>query len=85
MIIGLGFITWFTFVLLFTPRIDYRVTVPLRCDSDEFVHVIQSTCQAAIHVENRVEDPGHLDRCWLPVDVKRDVREATIRGEIRAA
>src|SRR5215216_2161133 len=55
MIIGLGFITWFTFVLLFTPRIDYRVTVPLRCDSDAFVHVIQSTCQAAIHVENRVE------------------------------
>ena len=55
MIIGLGFITWFTLVLLFTPRIDYRVTVPLRPDSDEFVHVIQSTCQAAIHFENRVE------------------------------
>jgi oligopeptide/dipeptide ABC transporter ATP-binding protein len=36
-------------------------------------------------LENRVEDPGHLDRCWLPVDVKRDVREATISGEIRAA
>ncbi len=23
-------------------------------------------------LENRVEDPGHLDRCWLPVEVKRD-------------
>ena len=36
-------------------------------------------------LENRVEDPGHFDRCWLPVEVKRDVREATISGEIRAA
>ena len=36
-------------------------------------------------LENRVEDPGHLDRCWLPVEVKRDVRDATIHGEIRAA
>jgi oligopeptide/dipeptide ABC transporter ATP-binding protein len=36
-------------------------------------------------LENRVEDPGHLDRCWLPVEVKRDVRDETISGEIRAA
>ena len=54
-ILGLAFITWFTLVLLFTPRIDYHVTVPLRPDSDDFVHVIQSTCQAAIHHRNRVE------------------------------
>src|SRR5688572_10110720 len=55
MFLGLGFITWLTLVILFTPRIDYRVTVPLRPDSDEFVHVMQSTCQAAIHHRNRVE------------------------------
>jgi oligopeptide/dipeptide ABC transporter ATP-binding protein len=36
-------------------------------------------------LENRVEDPGHLDRCWLPVEVKRSVREATISGETQAA
>jgi peptide/nickel transport system ATP-binding protein len=35
-------------------------------------------------LENRVEDPGHLDRCWLTVEQKRDVREATIRGEMVA-
>jgi peptide/nickel transport system ATP-binding protein len=36
-------------------------------------------------LENRVEEPGHLDRCWLPVEVKRSVRDATISGETRAA
>ena len=54
-ILGLAFLTWFTLVLLFTPRIDYHVTVPLRPDSDEFVRVIQATCQAAIHYGNRCE------------------------------
>ena len=34
---------------------------------------------------NRVDEPGHLDRCWLSVDEKRSVREATIRGEVTAA
>jgi cardiolipin synthase len=53
--IGLGFVAWLTLVLLFTPRIDYHVTVPLRPDSDDFVRVIQSACQAAIHHGNRVE------------------------------
>jgi oligopeptide/dipeptide ABC transporter ATP-binding protein len=36
-------------------------------------------------LENRVEDPGHLDRCWLTVEEKRELREPTISGEIRAA
>ena len=54
-IIGIGFILWFALVLLFTPRIDYHVTTPLRPDSDEFLHVIQSTCQAPVHHHNRVE------------------------------
>lgn len=48
-------VAWFLVVVLFTPRIDYRVTIPLRPDSDEFLHVIQSTCQASIHYGNRVE------------------------------
>jgi cardiolipin synthase len=53
--IGAGFVAWLVLVLLFTPRIDYRVTVPLRPDSDDFVRVIQSTCQAAIHYRNTVD------------------------------
>ena len=32
-------------------------------------------------LENRVEVPGHLDRCWLEVDTKRSLRDATIRGD----
>ena len=54
-IIGIGFIVWFALVLLFTPRIDYHVATPLRPDSDEFVRVIQSACQAALHRGNRVQ------------------------------
>ena len=48
-------LVWFLFVTLFTPRIDYRVDVPLRPDSDEFLHVIQATCQAAIQHDNAIE------------------------------
>jgi cardiolipin synthase len=54
-IVGFAFITWLVLVLLFTPRIDYHVTNPLRPDSDDFLHVIQSTCQAPIHFHNKVE------------------------------
>jgi oligopeptide/dipeptide ABC transporter ATP-binding protein len=36
-------------------------------------------------LRNRVEEPRHLDRCWLSVDEKRDLREATIKGEEAAA
>jgi cardiolipin synthase len=54
-IIAVGFITWFVLVLFFTPRIDYNVSHPIRPDSDEFLYVIQSTCQAPVHYNNRVE------------------------------
>ena len=54
-IIGMGFIAWLALVLLFTPRIDYHVTTPIRPDGDDFLHVIQATCQAAIHFSNKVE------------------------------
>ena len=54
-IIGLAFVVWLVLVILFTPRIDYHVTIPLRPDSDDFLHVIQSTCQTAVHQGNRVE------------------------------
>ena len=34
---------------------------------------------------NRVEERGHLDRCWLSVEEKRVLRESTIAGEERVA
>jgi oligopeptide/dipeptide ABC transporter ATP-binding protein len=34
---------------------------------------------------NRVEERGHLDRCWLSVEEKRSRREQTISGEVRVA
>src|SRR6185503_801215 len=54
-LIGMAFIVWLALVILFTPRIDYRVNTPIRPDSDEFRYVIQSTCQATIHYQNKVE------------------------------
>jgi peptide/nickel transport system ATP-binding protein len=35
-------------------------------------------CMEEPQLENRVEAPGHLDRCWLDVEFKRDHRDATI-------
>ncbi|HKC56207.1 MAG TPA: phospholipase D-like domain-containing protein [Vicinamibacterales bacterium] len=54
-IIAVGFLTWFVLVLFFTPRIDYKVSHPIRPDSDEFLHVIESTCQVVIHRGNKVD------------------------------
>ena len=55
MLIGLGFVVWFVLVVLFTPRIDYRVTIPLRPDGEDFIRVVRSTCQVAVHAGNRVD------------------------------
>ncbi len=46
---------WFLLVILFTPRIDYHLSTPLRPDSREFLHVVQATCQAAVHSHNAVD------------------------------
>jgi oligopeptide/dipeptide ABC transporter ATP-binding protein len=40
-------------------------------------------CFEEPELKNRVEDSGHLDRCWLSVDDKRNVRDTTISGEQR--
>jgi len=37
-------------------------------------------CKQEPALENRVETPGHLDRCWLDVDYKRTHRDDTISG-----
>jgi oligopeptide/dipeptide ABC transporter ATP-binding protein len=40
-------------------------------------------CNEEPELKNRVDDRGHLDRCWLSVDEKRRLREGTIAGEAR--
>src|SRR5438477_6196770 len=42
-------------------------------------------CTEEPALENRVETPGHLDRCWLDVEYKRAHRDATISSESEAA
>jgi oligopeptide/dipeptide ABC transporter ATP-binding protein len=41
-------------------------------------------CLEEPRLEARVEDPAHLDRCWLSVEDKRELREASIAGEVAA-
>lgn len=53
-IIGITFIAWLALVVLFTPRIRYHVSTPIRPDTPDFLHILQFTCQAAIHSGNRV-------------------------------
>ena len=40
-------------------------------------------CFEEPELRNRVEDSGHLDRCWLSVEEKRRLRTSTISGEER--
>ena len=54
-LVGVAFVAWFVLVAFFTPRIDYRISAPPQLDSDEFLHVIQASCQAAVVPGNRVE------------------------------
>jgi len=42
-------------------------------------------CEEEPELKNRVEDRAHLDRCWLSVDDKRRLRDATIAGEAQVA
>jgi peptide/nickel transport system ATP-binding protein/oligopeptide transport system ATP-binding protein len=42
-------------------------------------------CFEEPQLANRVETPGHLDRCWLEVETKRAVRDETISGGAEAA
>jgi oligopeptide/dipeptide ABC transporter ATP-binding protein len=42
-------------------------------------------CMEEPRLENRVEEPGHLDRCWLSVDEKRRLRVPTLEGTEEAA
>jgi cardiolipin synthase len=54
-VVGALFLTWFVLVLLFTPALNYRVRTPVPVSSPDFLHLIESACQGAIHDGNRVE------------------------------
>ncbi len=54
-LLPLALAVWFVLVVLFSPRIDYRVTAPLRTDSDTLRRVLSATCQAGIFQGNHVE------------------------------
>ena len=54
-IVGAAFLTWLVFVFLFTPAHDYRLRARVPLSSPDFLHVLESTCQAAVHGGNRVE------------------------------
>jgi peptide/nickel transport system ATP-binding protein/oligopeptide transport system ATP-binding protein len=43
-------------------------------------HAFDKCKQQEPPLENQVETPGHLDRCWLDVEFKRDHRDETISG-----
>jgi oligopeptide/dipeptide ABC transporter ATP-binding protein len=40
-------------------------------------------CTEEPELKSRVEAAGHLDRCWLSVEEKRRIRDATISGEAK--
>ena len=51
-IIGIAFLAWFVLVLLFTPALPYRLRERLTVESPDFLHVLESTCQAAVYQGN---------------------------------
>jgi peptide/nickel transport system ATP-binding protein/oligopeptide transport system ATP-binding protein len=42
-------------------------------------------CSEEPRLEQRVETPGHLDRCWLDVDYKRTHRDSMMHGDATEA
>ena len=54
-VIGALFLTWFVLVLLFTPALNYHVRARVPVGSTDFLHLLESTCQAPLHDGNRVE------------------------------
>ena len=54
-VIGALFLTWFVLVLLFTPALNYRVRSRVPVSSPDFLHLLESTCQAATHGGNGAE------------------------------
>jgi cardiolipin synthase len=54
-IAGGAFLVWLVLVFLFTPGINYHLSRRTSIHAHDFLYTIQSTCQAALHHNNRVE------------------------------
>jgi cardiolipin synthase A/B len=80
-LVGLAFFVWFLLVFLFSPRIDYRVTTPLRPDSDDFLRVVEATCQAAVHDQNRVEIFTNGERFYPAMRAAISAAQASVNLE----
>src|SRR5438105_1942134 len=60
------------------------ITLPQGCKFRPRCPHAFEKCSEQPALENRVEQPGHLDRCWLTVEQKRELRGATIEPEVAA-
>src|SRR5436190_205659 len=56
------------------------ITLPQGCKFRPRCPHAFEKCMEEPTLDNRVEERGHLDRCWLDVEYKRSVRGATIAG-----
>jgi cardiolipin synthase len=48
------FLTWLVLVFLFTPHINYHLAHRTSIHAPDFLHTLQSTCQAALHHGNTI-------------------------------
>jgi ABC-type antimicrobial peptide transport system ATPase subunit len=56
------------------------ITLPRGCKFRPRCPHAFDKCIEEPSLENRVEVPGHVDRCWLDVGYKRAHRDETISG-----
>jgi len=54
-IIGGAFVAWLILAMLFTPEFPYHVESPIDPESDNFIHVLESTCHTTLEQRNKVE------------------------------
>ena len=59
-IIGGAFIAWLIVVTLFTPAVPYHVETPLDPESEQFVRVLESACQARLKPGTRIVQVAKL-------------------------
>ena len=75
-IIGGLFIAWLILAMLFTPHIPYHIQSAVDARSDHFVHVLESTLQAHLEHDNRVEILTNGDHFYpAMLDTIREARE----------
>jgi cardiolipin synthase len=53
-LLALAPLLWFVLVVLFSPRIDYRITSRCRDDDGTLLRVLSALCQSRVHPGNRV-------------------------------